>query len=52
MTVVLEARDIKRDYHVPGGVFKPARTVHAVKGVSFKVEKGKTLAIVPLQPQN
>ncbi len=44
--IVVEGRDIKRDYIVPGGIFKPARTVHAVKGVSFKVEKGKTLAIV------
>jgi dipeptide transport system ATP-binding protein len=44
--VVVEGRDIKRDYVVPGSLFKPARTVHAVKGVSFKVEKGKTLAIV------
>ncbi|MBL8582782.1 MAG: dipeptide ABC transporter ATP-binding protein [Rhizobiaceae bacterium] len=43
---VLEGRDIKRDYHVPGGLFGKARTVHAVKGVSFKVDKGKTLAIV------
>ena len=43
---VLEARDIVRDYHVRGGMFGKARTVHAVKGVSFSVEKGKTLAIV------
>ena len=35
-----------RDYHVGGGLFSSARTVHAVKGVSFTVEKGKTLAIV------
>ena len=46
MTVVLEARDIKRDYHVGRGIFRPARTVHAVKGVSLSVEKGKTLAVV------
>ena len=46
MTPVLEARDLKRDYHIPGTLFKPAKTVHAVKGVSFKVEEGKTLAIV------
>lgn len=46
MTVVVEGKDIKRDYHVGGGMFRPARTVHAVKGVSFSVEKGKTLAIV------
>jgi dipeptide transport system ATP-binding protein len=43
---VLEARDIVRDYHVGGGLFAQPRTVHAVKGVSFSVEKGKTLAIV------
>jgi len=44
--VVLEARDIKRDYHVGGGLFGKPKVVHAVKGVSFKLEKGKTLAIV------
>jgi dipeptide transport system ATP-binding protein len=43
---VLDVRDIKRDYHVPGGLFGKARTVHAVKGVSFSVEQGRTLAIV------
>jgi dipeptide transport system ATP-binding protein len=43
---VLEGKNIVRDYHVGGGLFRPARTVHAVKGVSFSVEKGKTLAIV------
>ncbi|SIQ52983.1 dipeptide transport system ATP-binding protein [Rhizobium sp. RU20A] len=46
MTKVLEAKNLVRDYHVPGSLFKPARTVHAVKGVSFSVEQGKTLAIV------
>ncbi|MCW5706532.1 dipeptide ABC transporter ATP-binding protein [Shinella sp.] len=46
MTPVLEARNLKRDYHIPGSLFKPAKTVHAVKGVSFTVEQGKTLAIV------
>ncbi len=44
--IVVEGKDIKRDYIVQGGVFRPARIVHAVKGVSFSVEKGKTLAIV------
>jgi dipeptide transport system ATP-binding protein len=43
---IVEGRNIVRDYHVRGGLFGQARTVHAVKGVSFKVEKGKTLAIV------
>ncbi len=46
MTAVLEARNIVRDYHVGGGLFSKPRAVHAVKGVSFSVEKGKTLAIV------
>jgi dipeptide transport system ATP-binding protein len=46
MSVVLEARNIVRDYHVPGGLFSKGKTVHAVKGVSFTVERGKTLAIV------
>jgi dipeptide transport system ATP-binding protein len=44
--VVLEARDIVRDYHIGGGLFSSARTVHAVKGVTLSVEKGRTLAIV------
>jgi dipeptide transport system ATP-binding protein len=46
MTAVLEARNLVRDYHVGGGLFAKPRTVHAVKGVSFSVEKGRTLAIV------
>jgi dipeptide transport system ATP-binding protein len=44
--VVVEGRDIVRDYHIAGGMFREGKTVHAVKGVSFKVEQGKTLAIV------
>ncbi|NGO52145.1 ABC transporter ATP-binding protein [Allomesorhizobium camelthorni] len=43
---VLEARNIVRDYHVGGGIFGKSRTLRAVKGVGFSVEKGKTLAIV------
>ncbi|MBZ9604105.1 ABC transporter ATP-binding protein [Phyllobacterium chamaecytisi] len=44
--VVLEGRNIVRDYHVGGGLFGKQKTVQAVKGVSFTLEKGKTLAIV------
>ncbi|KQM32993.1 peptide ABC transporter ATP-binding protein [Rhizobium sp. Leaf68] len=44
--IMLEVRDMKRDYHIPGGFLKQSKTVHAVKGVSFKLETGKTLAIV------
>jgi len=45
-TPMLEIREIKRDYRVPQGLFKQDKIVHAVKGVSFKLDKGKTLAIV------
>ena len=46
MTALIEARGLKRDYEVSAGLFRPVKKVHAVKGVSFSVEKGKTLAIV------
>ncbi len=46
MTPVVEGRNIKRDYYIPGGLLKKGRMVHAVKGVNFAVEEGKTLAIV------
>jgi dipeptide transport system ATP-binding protein len=45
-TPVLEVRDLKREYHTSGGLFRPAKVVQAVKGVSFTLEKGKTLAVV------
>ena len=44
--IVLEAKDIVRDYRIGGGLFSSERVVHAVKGVSFSVEAGRTLAIV------
>ena len=43
---VLEGRVITRDYLVGGGLFGHAKWVRALKGVSFSVEQGKTLAIV------
>jgi dipeptide transport system ATP-binding protein len=45
-TPVVEGRNIKRDYYVPGNLLKKGRMVHAVKGVNFAVDQGKTLAIV------
>lgn len=45
MTVV-EGRAIVRDYHVPGSLFAGSKVVRALKGIDFKVDKGKTLAIV------
>ncbi len=46
MSTVLEARGLVRDYHVAGGLLRKARTVHAVRNVSFSLEAGQTLAIV------
>jgi dipeptide transport system ATP-binding protein len=46
MTVVLEARDLKRHYSVSRGLFQDAATLKAVDGASFTLERGKTLAVV------
>ena len=46
VTPMLEIRNIKRDYYVPTGFLKPEKVINALKGVSFKLEAGKTLAIV------
>ncbi len=43
---VLDVRNVTRDYHSKGTMFSKPKVVHAVKGVSFTLEKGKTLAIV------
>jgi dipeptide transport system ATP-binding protein len=45
-TPVLAVRNLTRDYHTSGGFLRPAKIVHAVKGVSFTLQKGKTLAVV------
>lgn len=46
MSAVLDARNLTRDYVAKSSFFAPAKTVHALKGVSFTLEAGKTLAIV------
>ncbi|KJF69845.1 ATP-binding cassette domain-containing protein [Rhizobium nepotum] len=46
MSIVVEGKGITRHYHVPGGLFGGARTVQALQGIDFAVERGKTLAIV------
>jgi len=43
---VLEIRDLCRHYEAARGWFKPPAQVNALNGVTFKVEAGKTLAIV------
>ena len=45
-TPVLEVRNLTRDYVSSGGFLRPAKMVHAVKGVNFTLQKGKTLAVV------
>jgi len=43
---LLEASDIKRHYHVGGGLLGPVRELKAVDGVSFSLAHGRTLAVV------
>ena len=43
---VLEARDLKRHYEVPRGLFRPAASLKALDGVSFSLARGRTLAVV------
>ncbi|WP_127751763.1 MULTISPECIES: dipeptide ABC transporter ATP-binding protein [unclassified Devosia] len=45
-TPVLEVKNLTRDYVTAGGLFRPAKVVHAVKGVNFSLQKGRTLAVV------
>ena len=46
MTVVLEGRNLTRDYAVKRGTFKEAAIVKALAGVSFSLDAGRTLAVV------
>ncbi|AWB50713.1 peptide ABC transporter ATP-binding protein (plasmid) [Gemmobacter aquarius] len=45
-TTVVEGRAIVRDYAMPGSLFARGSVMRALKGIDFKVSKGKTLAIV------
>jgi len=45
-TPVLEVKNLTRDYVSSGGFLRPAKVVHAVKGVNFSLAKGRTLAVV------
>ncbi len=46
MTIVAQAKDLKRVYAIRRGLFKPPAQLQAVGGVSFTLEAGKTLAVV------
>ncbi|MGX9419492.1 peptide ABC transporter ATP-binding protein [Vibrio sp. WJH972] len=44
--LILKAANLKQHYQVKQGMFKPDAVVKAVDGISFELEKGKTLAVV------
>lgn len=44
--IVIEAKNLVRDYNLSNGLFGKKKILHAVNNVSFTVERGKTLAIV------
>lgn len=46
MTVVLEAKNLKKHYEVTTGFLKPKANVRALDGVSFSLKAGKSLAVV------
>jgi dipeptide transport system ATP-binding protein len=46
MSVVVEAEDLTRLYSVSQGLFREPKQLHAVDGVSFRLERGRTLAVV------
>lgn len=43
---LLEAVELKKYYPVKQGLFRPLKWVKAVDGISFTLERGKTLAVV------
>lgn len=43
---MLKVSGLNKTYHVPGGMFRKARHVHACKDVDFVVRQGETLGIV------
>jgi dipeptide transport system ATP-binding protein len=46
MTALVVARELKRDYLIGGGLFRPPATIKALAGVSFDLAQGRTLAVV------
>ena len=46
MTLVMQARDLRREYRIGGGMFAKGGVVRAVDGVGFALHAGQTLAVV------
>jgi len=46
MSALLETQGLRRTFRVRPGLFAPAMPLHAVAGVSLRVEKGEVLGIV------
>jgi dipeptide transport system ATP-binding protein len=46
MTTVLKAQNLTRYYQVSRGAFRDSATLKALDGVSFALDRGKTLAVV------
>ena len=46
MSAALQAQSLERHYRVSRGLFQGIGTVQALNGVSFSLERGKTLAVV------
>jgi peptide/nickel transport system ATP-binding protein len=44
--VLLEVAGLSKTYSTRAGWFRPARTVHAVRNVSFTIARGETLGVV------
>jgi ABC-type dipeptide/oligopeptide/nickel transport system ATPase subunit len=44
--VVVEARNLQRTYDVRRGLFRPPAQLRAVGDISFRIERGRTLAVV------
>ncbi len=45
-TILLETDDVRRSFMISTGFMKPKRLLHAVNGVSLKIETGETVALV------
>ena len=43
---IIEARDLRRYYHISRGFMRGHAELHALDGVSFRLRRGKTIAVV------